>query len=343
MRWYRITIGTGTNKIILDSQDMLKGGCPLQVEFNITGYKVEKGATQDISSLIKIYGMPLGLHKKLLSYAPKYSSQNIKIKDGEFFKLEAGFIKSPLTKKLGYFEVANKCLVEGEIKNIVGNYEPLDSYILITTLGFENIEIDKLDNSYLSRYFLHLAPGEDISNTLQSHLKYFIPKTWKINWSKDWEGVINNNKETRVWQYSTLNELLKIMQGEFEIGIIVDYQKKCLNIGYNFESNAYTINPGDLLSQPEVLGYSTSEGKYTYSLVSILRPDIGVGSIINLKGDMINSLAGNWTDKNYLQPTNLNLLKNGKYMVSAINHIGNFYGTEPSSWSSQMQISPVGE
>lgn len=342
MRWYRLTLGEGAGKLVFDSKEQLKKGAPINIAFSITNYKGQG----DVTNFIKIYNIPPSLQQKILEYAPLYETEEnengipcqVLSKQGSPIKLEVGMQDDTIySKNLNYTKVAEKTLLSSSIQNIVGNYSVLDNWIGFTTFG-------ALNNQKSGQ--ISIKPNENIKAPIEQALQEILGGDFKFKWDTKASNLINSKQQTTQINYEKFLDLKQALKREFNIQVYINNLDNSVHLGNNVKGNDKVINTGDMLSQPQVLSYGikdpdTGETKTLSSLVTVLRPDLSIDDIVQIKGKTLGAMSGVWSEQSYLPPTGLNVFGAGKYKIYGVQHIGEFYGESVDSWSTQLQLVPI--
>ena len=164
MRYYKLILGN-------DVFDSLKSSTPLNINFDIQIF--QENASQIVGS-ISIINPSLEYYLLAQSYI------------GKTAELRAGFIKSPLTKKLGYKEGLSDLIFRGLIMNVLGEFSGIESKITFYFLPFFT-NIEKENFTQENAYSITLNNGDNLANKVTSMLsseesiRFLLSKGMQIN------------------------------------------------------------------------------------------------------------------------------------------------------------------
>lgn len=365
MRYYKLKIGLpegyfavdATNVLSLSSEATSTGflgtksvnPTPLQIEFNVRSFKDVEAS---VPATIKIHNVPKSVYKALVDWTDAKPPVT----------LEAGWNhKYIMSEALGYKEIKNQIILTGNLQNVFGNFVSLDNYVMLTTaLAIPMSEmrdyIAKQSGGQVTEIQAQFEAGKSIKDKVLEYVKLVIAEGWKIVLSNGVKSFVNNNRNSIIFAFSNFNSLMTQLAFNLAIGFAINSadsiirlfidassekipadQKKNYENDWKEEVEPIDITAADLLTMPEVLGYSNH-----LSVVTRMRPDIRMGSTIKI-GKTITSLGGGLAEN----PTftdegikDLNIINEGLYRVIQVNHTGNFYGKTADSWSTQMLVQP---
>ena len=366
MRWYRLRIGKDV------TIDTLKSGkrqmqfqmeaqkstpprndnpTPLNIQFNVTA-KADLNA--QVGSVVKIYNVDQNSFAKLREYT------------GMPIHLEAGFDSgSPMVEKLGYTKVMDKTIILGRIQSVIANFQANDPWIALSCgpYGVDNEQLNDISTLYNEiggektqtapvQIQIEPSPKMSMPEVLLKAFRFFIDKYWDIVISQGASMMLSKNSQAIFNGVRTLAQLVSFLRTRLQIGTSFDYTcNKCLLYKCGKLNGDYgdyaelasladknvgvkTIKPTEFLEQPEAIGV------YEITATIALRADLHLGSLVTLVGmvPQMGSFAGmdSFISKGVCD--NIKLFNPGIYMVIGINHNGDFYGTSPTSWSTQLRM-----
>lgn len=362
MRWYRLRIGEGldgitdglSGNIELQSQSSSvprnNNPTPLNIAFNVT---VNVGLSAQVGSVVKIYN----LSQEFFVY--------LKNQVGKPIQLEAGFdANSPMIQKLGYPEIPERTIINSNIQSVMGNFETLEPWVAVSVGPYANTEeeqqklqqrLEKVSKAHeqTSTHKFQIEPQKTMKDTLHKAVSNFLDDSWHIRFTNTLARMALAPATQGVFTaINTLSQLLSLMRNKLGVGCALDYTNnvcvlyKCTPGLTNSDLRDYAdvanitgggikiISPTEFLSQPNAEGFNT------LSAMIALRADLHLGDMVILEGTIptMSSFEGIDTFISKGVNDNLKLFAPGVYMIMGINHNGEFYGTAPDSWSTQLKL-----
>lgn len=311
---------------------------PLQIEFCIRSFT---SAATSVPAIIKLHNLPKQAYQMLQALA----------QDKPRVILEAGWNDEYImSKKLGYEKITNQQILVGNIQNVMGNFMPLDNYIIITTALAEPLE-DMIEyaneaagEQVKDGFIAQFNQQEKIASKIEEYINNLVGEGVKVILSSFVKSQIAETMKS--FNYSNLWTFLSGLTFTFGLNYLFDSSTQKLGLfkdkdnddkaTLDFNNNEVKLVAADLITQPEALGYSNQ-----ISVVTRLRPDIKLGSKIQI-GKVQTRLGAAIQAATFSAEgiKDLNILNQGKYDVINVMHNGNFYGTSPDSWSTQMLLQP---
>lgn len=366
MRWYRLRIGKDV------TIDTLKSGkrqmqfqmeaqkstpptrsnpTPLNIQFNVTAMA---DLNAQVGSVVKIYNVDQNSFAKLREYT------------GMPIHLEAGFDSgSPMVKQLNYPTVMDKTIILGRIQSVIANFQANDPWIALSCgpYGVDNEQLNDISTLYdeigskktqTAPVQIQIEPSPKMSmpEVLLKAFSFFLEKYWDLVITPGVAMTMSKNTQAMFNGIRTLAQLVSFLRTKLQIGTSFDYTcnkcllYKCSNLNGDYGEydelaelagggvGVKTIKPTEFLEQPEAIGIN----EITATIA--LRADLHLGSLVTLVGmvPQMGSFAGmdSFISKGVCD--NIKLFNPGVYMVIGINHNGDFYGTSPTSWSTQLRM-----
>lgn len=331
MRYYRLILGN-------DVFDSLKSSTPLNINFDIQIF--QENASQIVGS-ISIINPSLEYYLLAQSYI------------GKTAELHAGFIKSPLTKKLGYKEGLSDLIFRGLIMNVLGEFSGIESKITFYFLPFfANIEKENFTQE--NAYSITLNNGDNLANKVTSMLsseesiRFLLSKGMQINVLNSARNLIWRGNSVILMASTVASFLEKITklsvkgdQGE-NVCMLYRYDNfACLNFyasGSNdLAEDALVLTSEEFITQPQTVNIVNG-----LTCVLRLRADLYVGKIVSIEG-VTPQIAGDWTSMQTLTPNydTTKIFHTGTYLITSVNHLGEFYNSSESSWTTQIECTPL--
>lgn len=347
MRWYNLVVGSGSQKYVFQSSPTLGfNATPLNISFSIRGVA---GLHTQVTNVIKIYNVNPSMFMKLRDLV------------GKPLLLEAGFDdKSNFIRKLGYSKLANKTLVLSKVQSVFSNFDTSDTWVAISTGAFGDTPKDstKLEDLYneidekpyqTEGVALQVSMGEKVAEKIAEVLKFFFKdQGWGLVISASAQIIVGEPGQSLQIAIKNIAQLIWYVRERWGLALSFDStNRECYCYKAVDESDIaglskrgvtpVTITSGELLSQPQVLGINQR------TIVTVLRPDIHIGTMVALVGTipLVSQFQGidEFVSQKVMNSTAI--FAPGIYMVNAIQHSGNFYGSAPDSWSSQMTLTEV--
>lgn len=363
MRWYRLRIGPTFNmggsldsslQFQMEAQKSTpptrSNPTPLNIQFNVTA-KADLSA--QVGSVVKIYNVDQNTFAHLREYA------------GQPIHLEAGFDDgSPMVKQLNYTIVKDKTIILGRIQSVVANFQTNDPWIALSCgpYGVDNEQLNDISTLYneingektqTEVVKIQIPPqSSKLGEVFKKAFEFFLDKTWSVTTSFGLaKATLTGNSQALFTGVRTLAQLVSYARTRFNIGASLDSTNhhcmlyKCGNLNGDYGDyeemaslgagmGINLIKPTEFLEQPEAIGINR------INAVIALRADLHLGSLVTLIGmvPQMGSFAGmdSFISKGVCD--NIKLFNPGAYMVVGINHNGDFYGTSPTSWSTQLEL-----
>lgn len=336
----------GTFEISSLQKDGSPDPTPLQIEFTIQAFN---SALDSVPAVIKFYNITKTFVESL----------NILALNKCPFTFEAGWNDNQiLSKALNYTKLHSQIILTGRIQSAIGDWSDRQNYAVITT-AIEKPKkelLEELQKSYgtqsKDKFKVQVKEGDKYETFLTEALKLVCDDKVKIVFSDGVKELVWKGKQGTILEFSNTQELTDLvscdaqsngLETPINLGldptlnsILVSKLNDVGDAATTFKKNeVIEINPSDCIAQPEYLGYSN-----ILSVITRLRPDIHLNSRVHLKNiaGLSSDLTSGVFDLNGI--SDLSLAIEGEYMVSNIIHQGNFYGSDPSSWSTQMQLIP---
>lgn len=365
MRWYRLRIGKDV------TVDTLKNGkrqmqfqmeaqkslpprnanpTPLNIQFNVTAMA---DLNAQVGSVVKIYNVDQNSFAKLREYT------------GYPIHLEAGFDSgSPMVQQLGYPIVMDKTIILGRIQSVIANFQANDPWIALSCgpYGVDNEQLNDISTLYneiggkktQTEVVKTQIPPQStkLGEVFQKAFEWFLGEAWSVTTSFGLaKATLTGNSQALFTGIRTLVQLVSYARTRFNIGAAFDstnhhcmlYRCGNLNGDYGDYEEMASLGAGmginlikttEFLEQPEAIGIN----EITATIA--LRADLHLGSLVTLVGmvPQMGSFAGmdSFISKGVCD--NIKLFNPGIYMVIGINHNGDFYGTSPTSWSTQLRM-----
>lgn len=324
---------------------------PLNIQFNVTAMA---DLNAQVGTVVKIYNVDQNSFAQLRNYA------------GQPIHLEAGFDSgSPMVEKLGYPIVMDKTIILGRVQSVIANFQANDPWIALSCgpYGVGNEQLNDISTLYdelggektqTAPVQLQIEPSPKLSmkEVLIKAFSFFLKEYWDITVSQGASMALSKSTQAVFNGIKTLSQLISFARNRLQIGASFDYtNNKCLiyrcgrlngDYGdYNELAGLSDKNKGvaiikttEFLEQPEAIGIN----EITATIA--LRADLHLGSLVTLVGmvPQMGSFAGmdSFISKGVCD--NIKLFNPGIYMVIGINHNGDFYGTSPTSWSTQLRM-----
>ena len=357
MRWYRLKIGKKGKQFSMEAQKSLpprkENPTPLNIHLNIT---VNADLNAQVGSVLKIYNVD------------QNTFVNLRKMVGEPIHLEAGFDEgSPMCRELGYTPVIDKTIILGRVQAVIGNFQSNDPWVAISCGPYATSENQKTSITDLYKEVGSSPAQTGVVNTqidsmstsslkdvLSKAFMTFLDTSWKILSSTTVANLtLTGNSQNLFTSINTLAQLISFAKNKWNIRTCLDYTNNtCILynagdsslLGGDFNSYAdmagasktppKILKPTEFLEQPQALGL------YSVSAVVILRPDLHLGDLVLLAGviPQMNSFSGMDSFISKGVNDNLKLFSPGLYMIKGIQHNGEFYGTSPTSWSTQLEL-----
>lgn len=364
MRWYRLRIGPmvkiggltdSSMQFQMEAQKSTpparSNPTPLNIQFNVTAMA---DLNAQVGTVVKIYNVDQNSFAQLRNYA------------GQPIHLEAGFDSgSPMVEKLGYPIVMDKTIILGRVQSVIANFQANDPWIALSCgpYGVGNEQLNDISTLYdelggektqTAPVQLQIEPSPKLSmkEVLIKAFSFFLKEYWDITVSQGASMALSKSTQAVFNGIKTLSQLISFARNRLQIGASFDYtNNKCLiyrcgrlngDYGdYNELAGLSDKNKGvaiikttEFLEQPEAIGIN----EITATIA--LRADLHLGSLVTLVGmvPQMGSFAGmdSFISKGVCD--NIKLFNPGIYMVIGINHNGDFYGTSPTSWSTQLRM-----
>lgn len=364
MRWYRLRIGPmvkidgladSSMQFQMEAQKSLPprkdNPTPLNIQFNVTAMA---DLSAQVGSVVKIYNVDQNTFVQLKNYA------------GQPIHLEAGFDEgSPMVKELSYTRVMDKTIILGRIQSVVANFQANDPWIALSCgpYGVNNEQLNDISTLYDEiggektqtapvQLQIEPSPKMKIKDVLTKAFSFFLEKYWDITVSQGISMTMSKTSQAVFNGIRSLPQLIAFARNKLQIGVSFDYTcnkcllYKCGNLNGDYGDYAElagladkgvgvkTIKPAEFLEQPEAIGIN----EITATIA--LRADLHLGSLVALVGmvPQMGSFSGMDSFISKGVSDNIKLFNPGIYMVIGINHNGEFYGTSPTSWSTQLRL-----
>lgn len=364
MRWYRLRIGPmvkiggltdSSMQFQMEAQKSTpptrNNPTPLNIQFNVTAMA---DLSAQVGSVIKIYNVDQNTFVQLKNYA------------GQPIHLEAGFDEgSPMVKELSYTRVMDKTIILGRIQSVAANFQANDPWIALSCgpYGVNNEQLNDISTLYdeiggektqTSPVKIQIEPSPKMSmpEILLKAFSFFLEKYWELVITPGVAMSMSKNTQSVFNGIRTLPQLISFLRTKLQIGTSFDYTcnkcllYKCGNLNGDYGEYAELaelagegvgvkiIKPAEFLEQPEAIGIN----EITATIA--LRADLHLGSLVTLVGmvPQMGSFTGMDSFISKGVSDNIKLFNPGIYMVIGINHNGEFYGTSPTSWSTQLRL-----
>lgn len=363
MRWYRLRIGPmvkiggltdSSMQFQMEAQKSKpptrSNPTPLNIQFNVTAMA---DLNAQVGSVVKIYNVDQNSFAQLKNYA------------GQPIHLEAGFDDgSPMVNQLGYPTVKDKTIILGRIQSVIANFQANDPWIALSCgpYGVSNEQLNDISTLYneingektqTEVVEIQIPPqSAKLGKVFQKAFEFFLDETWSVTTSFGLaNATLTGNSQALFTGVKTLAQLVSYARTRFNIGSAFDSTNnhcmlyKCGNLNGDYGDyeemaslgaglGINLIKPAEFLEQPEAIGVN----EITATIA--LRADLHLGSLVTLVGmvPQMGSFAGmdSFISKGVCD--NIKLFNPGVYMVIGINHNGDFYGTSPTSWSTQLRM-----
>lgn len=366
MRWYRLRIGKDVTvdtlkhgkrqmQFQMEAQKSLpprnNNPTPLNIQFNVTAMA---DLNAQVGSVVKIYNVDQNSFAKLREYT------------GYPIHLEAGFDSgSPMVQQLGYPTVMDKTIILGRVQSVIANFQANDPWIALSCgpYGVDNEQLNDISTLYNEiggkktqtapvQIQIEPSPKMSMPEVLFKAFSFFLEKYWDLVITPGVAMTMPKNTQAMFNGIRTLAQLVSFLRTKLQIGTSFDYTcNKCLLYkcgSLNGDYGEYAelaelagagvgvkmIKTTEFLEQPEAIGIN----EITATIA--LRADLHLGSLVTLVGmvPQMGSFAGmdSFISKGVCD--NIKLFNPGVYMVIGINHNGDFYGTSPTSWSTQLRM-----
>lgn len=370
MRWYRLTIYNTTSswgrtlssigvaeKWQIQSQTATppihNNPTPLNIQFNVTA---NRNLSAQVGSVLKIFNVDQSFFLELKSMV------------GSTIHLEAGFdLASPMVKKLKYPEIAEKTIIYSKIQAVFANFDSLEPWVAISVGPYANTEeeqkalytkLEELSKAQAQTQpvKIQMEPQKNMKDTIIKLLRNFFDNSWTIAFSYTITKLTLAPMSQAIFAgvYSIF-QLFALLRNKWGIECVPDYTNNTLlvttcttgpAIGPYVPPGSFagitknpikTISPNEFLSQPNALGFNN------ISTVIALRADLHLGDLVVLEGTIPTMSSFDGIDSFISKGINdnLKLFAPGTYMIMGINHNGEFYGADTSSWSTQLQLTLV--
>lgn len=209
-----------------------------------------------------------------------------------------------------------------------------------------------------------------IFNISDSFLKIYLhPNLKEIVWDKPYDKIIHfssfeslnkqlydvlgiqmgyvANKGIAIYATKELSRFTT--ESGFNMGEYTAYKNALINecfknaLGNENTTSSVKIGLSEMVVQPTLLGFSQE-----LEITTILKPQIMVGSTISLPNKKVFTQMGNEFDdptqlESYLNADMVNripITAQGDYIVTAVEHKGNFYDTNQTAWATTMRCIP---
>lgn len=321
---------------------------PLNIEFEVQSFE---GSIAMVPGYVRVYNLSADFYAKAEKFV-----------NGFELELYAGVdTSSVLSRKIGYSQniLSSDLLVKAQISNILGNFSSINPYVdfffvvdqkgLLEKLFGSKKKADENTKEQLEPYSVSIPPKSPVAPILVQAIKQFT--NWVVMPEPLLLKLLNPSMQTIIIMAKTLGELLWQFKKSFNIEVSINTRAKIISLyedGMSPETKipfgAAIIPSEDLLAQPERLG---PDGN-TISVVTRLRPDISLGTIVSLGGlkDIIPSTAqlsqgmsGGFLSSFISTPAMFRL---GLYRVTACTHKGSFYNMSPEGWCTMFTAVPIG-
>lgn len=294
MRFYQLWFD---NQIFLQ-QDKLNP-CGLRVTFDLIQYD---GAEMQ-GQFITVYGLP-----------PEFYKSQATLKDKKI-QLYAGFLESPILKKIGVKPSLNNLLVSGYILNTFGNW--LDNEFTFS------ISASPINPSKTAGGLLQMKKGDSVKQKLGDALLQLYPKALVSIGGKEVQAV-DSIEETIYSSYD-----LKTVGKNYSVDIYAD------NIGFYITDTQQVSNyPSIRIKQNEIVGNITYlQDTSTIKLDLLLRGDLRLGRKINIEP----KLYATATKGSSTVVSSPKAFVQGEFIITKIWHKGDSTNPSYSSWITSIE------
>lgn len=322
---------------------------PLNIEFEVQSFE---GSTAVIPGYVRVYNL-----------SADFYAQAERFVRGFEIELYAGVdTSSILSRKIGYSQIklGSDLLIKARISNILGNFSSINPYIdfffvvdqksvLEELFKIKKKKADALGKEQFEPFSTAIPPKSPVAPFLVQALKQFT--SWLVLPEPSLLRLLNPSMQTIIIMAKTIGELLWQFKKSFNIEAAINTKAKTITLYEEGEDpstkipyGAAIVSAEDLLAQPERLG---PDGN-TISVVTRLRPDISLGTIVSLGSlkDVIPSTAqlsqgmsGGFLSSFISTPAMFQL---GVFRVTACTHKGNFYNMSPEGWCTMFTAVPIG-
>lgn len=348
--------GTYSRSLLNKVGDLITGDAltgklktPLNIEFEVQSFE---GSVAMVPGYVRVYNLSADFYAKAEKFVQGFE-----------IELYAGVdTSSILSRKIGYSQIklGSDLLIKARISNILGNFSSINPYIdfffvvdqksvLDELFEIRKKKADELSKEQYEPFSVAIPPKSPVAPFLVQILKKFT--SWLVMPEPRLLTMLNPSMQTIIIMAKTIGELLWQFKKSFNIEASINAKAKTIMLYEDgtdpktkIPFGAAIVKSEDLLAQPERLG---PDGN-TISVVTRLRPDISLGTIVTLGGlkDVIPSTAqlsqgmsGGFLSSFISTPAMFQL---GIYRVTACTHKGNFYNMSPEGWCTMFTAVPIG-
>lgn len=297
---------------------------PLNIQFSFHTYK--DGLVNE-TGFIRLFNPP----PEMFIEAKSYIGQN--------FTLNAGWIDTPLTSKLGYLPLLDDLLVYGKLTGVLGSYYGKEPYIDFY-FSPEDAPKEEKKKGQLGSHTIQIPPNTLVvvpaGKILRELLNMVVVSKAFAN------AVFNRSGTTLIFTFIRVAELLNWLRETFGIYSVQNPKTNTMSLlteKDRIPEGAGLLRKVEFLTQPEVMNQSGE-----LSAVVRLRSDLKVGDLVVIEGGMIPGFSniGTFTKtiNKKLTQEYTKLFQTGSYTITSIEHTGEFYNPDPTAWSSQLTLMP---
>ena len=345
--------GTYSRSLLKKVGDLVTGDIfslktPLNIEFEVQSFE---GSVAMIPGYVRVYNLSADFYVE----AEKFVR-------GHEIVLYAGVdTSSILSRKIGYSQIklSSDLLIKARISNILGNFSTINPYIdffftvdqksILEELFETKKKADEISKEQYEPFSVAIPPKSPIAPFLVQILQKFT--SWSVITEPLLLTMLNPSMQTIIIMAKTIGELLWQFKKSFNIEASINARSKVITLyedGMDPKTKipfgAAIVDAEDLLAQPERLG---PDGN-TISVVTRLRPDISLGTIVSLGGlggmipstaQLSQGMSGGFLSSFISTPAMFQL---GVFRVTACTHKGNFYNMSPEGWCTMFTAVPIG-